>query len=382
MTMQKQDKTATRTEDLDRRILQGIAHEWDMALWALDPRDRPKMKKPLFSLKNSTSRLGYWSPEHGEICLSRNLVMNHSWDSVIEVLKHEMAHQLADQGMGARYETAHGPSFLSACRILRANPKASGAYPALDEVVFSEKEKVEDKRLLRIKKLMALAESQNRNEAESAMAKAHELMAKYNLEEFAHNPTRSFFSVFLGKPKLRHTRDDYQLARLICDFYCVEGIWISAYVVEKEKTGRVLEISGTRTNIQIAAYVHAFVIHFIDSKWKAYKGNKNVATRRKIDFASGIIHGFESKMKSGSRPKEAAAWSTALVKTDDPLLKHYFSQRYPRISRFCRKKVLQDNQTYSAGVEAGKSMVISKGICSSRNATSCLIGSNTVSDLF
>jgi hypothetical protein len=374
MTMQKQDKSAMRS-DLERRILKGLSYEWDATLWALNPRDQPEIKKPLFSLKDLTTRLGYWSSERGEICLSRNLVMNHSWDSVIEVLRHEMAHQLADQGMGARYETAHGPSFLSACRILRANPKASGAYPALDEQVLKEKENVEDKRLMRIKKLMALAESRNINEAESAMAKAHELIAKYNLEVFRQNQPRSFYSVFLGRPGLRHTRDAYQLARLICDFYCVEGIWISAYVVEKEKMGRVLEISGTRPNIQIAAYVHDFVIHFINSKWQAYIGLKNGNARRKTDFAAGIIEGFTSKMKPGTRPENSVSSSTALMKIDDPLLTNYFSRRYPRILRFSRNMTLQDARAYAAGVDMGKSLVISKGICSSQDS-SRLIGAD------
>ncbi len=363
MVMQKQDKSDIQS-DLERRILKGLSHEWDAALWRLGERERPKMKKPIFSLKDLTSRHGYWSADRGEICLSRTLVMNHSWDSVVEVLKHEMAHQFADQCLHARYEADHGPSFLSACRILRANPRASGKYPALDEQVFNERQYIGDKRLMRIKKLMALAESRNQNEAEAAMAKAHELIAKYNLELIEQNQSRTFYSVFLGKPKLRHARDAYQLGGLICDFYGVEGIWAGAFVIDKGEMGSVLEISGTLTNIQIAAYAHDFVINFINSKWKDHNGSKNLGMRRKTDFACSTIKGFRSKMAGGIKLKDPAGPSTALMKIDDPMLTGYFRFRYPRISKFYRNQISQDRQTFDAGVDMGKSLVISKGICS------------------
>ncbi len=59
-------------------------------------------------------------------CLSRNVVLNHSWDAVREILLHEMAHQFAEQVLGASNEPPHGPKFKRACYLLRANPSASG----------------------------------------------------------------------------------------------------------------------------------------------------------------------------------------------------------------------------------------------------------------
>ncbi len=113
--------------------------------------------------------------------------------------------------------------------------------------------------MTRIKKLLALAESSNAHEAEAAMMKAHELIAKYNIDLINTNERREFMSIFLGKPALRHWREDYHLAGLIQDFYFVQGIWVPAYVVDKEKMGRVLELSGTARNLKIAEYVLEFV---------------------------------------------------------------------------------------------------------------------------
>jgi len=252
-------------EELERCILHGLACQWEWALWVLDSSHKELMRKPLFSLGNMKNKLGEWSREKREICLSRNLVLNHPWDAVVEVLLHEMAHQFADEVLGASDEPPHGPTFQRACHLLRANPKASDKYEPLDERILRESSKSEDRIMQRVKKLMALAQSQNQHEAEAAMAKAHLLIGKYNVDLLAHEENRNFVSVFVGKPALRHFREEYALSRLLTDFYFVHGIWMPAYVMDKGKMGSVLEISGTIQNIKIAHYVYDFVRQSINS---------------------------------------------------------------------------------------------------------------------
>ena len=230
--MHKEPENFLQTE-LERRILHGLSCEWETALWVVDSAHRKAMQRPLFSLKDMTSRLGYWSGKKREICLSRHLVLNHPWDAVQEVLIHEMAHQFAEEVLGAHNEPPHGTTFLKACHILRANPKASANYRPLDERIQGEVENPKDKLLKRVKKLMALATSQNVHEAESAMAKAHMLIAKYNLNLMAREKKREYVSIFLGKPALRRFREDYLLASLLQDFYFVHGIWTTAFVLKK-----------------------------------------------------------------------------------------------------------------------------------------------------
>ena len=66
----------------------------------------------------------------------------------------------------------------------------------------------------RVKKLMALAQSQNQYEAESAMSKARNLMALYNQDLLEENKRSNFVSIFIGRPSLRHTQESYQFYRL------------------------------------------------------------------------------------------------------------------------------------------------------------------------
>jgi hypothetical protein len=349
-------------KELERRILHGLAWEWKTALWVLPPSLRRRMRMPLFSLRDMTSRLGVWSSQNREISLSRDLVLNHPWDAVCEVLLHEMAHQFAEEVLGVQGEPPHGLGFLRACRLLRANPKASGTYRPLDERIIRERVGTKDRIMLRVKKLMALAESKNRYEAELAMAKAHELMEKHNLDLIYRNETRDFVSCFVGKPALRRFREDYMLANLLQDFYFVHGLWVPAYVLEKGKMGRVLEISGIPHNLRIACYVHDFVDRFIGSQWREYNQEKGLNRYRKTDFAAGIIEGFRSKLKRNKQAKESLVHERGLIALTDPLLAEYVSYRYPHTTSFRRGACRQDEKVLGDGMRIGKKLVISQGI--------------------
>jgi len=368
------NRTEQIQEELERRILHGLACEWEAASGSLHPVYRNAMQPPLFSIRDMKRRLGYWAGEKREICLSRDLVFNHSWDSVCEVLRHEMAHQLATQVLGGRNEPPHGMAFKKACTLLRANPRASGKYPPLDEQIVRGAENSGDKIMRRVRKLMALSQSQNPHEAEAAMLKARELISRYNMELVARNEHREFISMFVGHPALRHTRDTYHLAHLVQDFYFVRGIWVPAYVIEKGKMGRVLEISGTVQNIKLADYVHHFVRHFTEQQWDDYNQKKRLNRYRRTDFAVGIIEGFRSKLEAQGDAKELSQKNQALVRVDDPLLKAYMAHRYPRTTRFTRKASRQDANVLEDGISVGKTLVISKGITEKRKSRKRLTG--------
>ncbi len=365
MSLAKPEKIIIQ-EELERRILHGLACEWENILWNLSSFDRKKLRKPLFSIRDMNSRWGYWSEEKNEIGLSRDLVLNHSWDAVREILLHEMAHQFASQVLNVYNEPPHGPKFKRACYLLMADPKASGNCKPLDELISQGSSGTEDKLLLKVKKLMALAQSRNQHEAEAAMAKAHEFIAKYNLDLLASHEHRDFVSIFVGNPALRHFREDYQLSILMQDFYFVYGIWIPAYVMGKGKMGRVLEISGTLQNIRIASYVHDFIKHFIDSQWHTYNQEKGLNRYRKTDFALGIIRGFRVKLqlqnKNQNKKQNKIKSKLALVKIKDPLLQEYIDYKYPHTSKIRNKVLRADKHVLQDGICVGKKLIIHKGI--------------------
>ncbi len=371
----KRPSRANLSRDLEHRILQGLACEWEQAALFLPPEARSDFRKPLFAIRTLSKTFGYWSPGKREISLSRHLVLNYAWDTVCEVLRHEMAHQYAHEVLRAGHEKPHGHAFQKACRLLRADPKASARYRKLsDKPGGFEYVEDNDKILLRIQKLMALAESCHRGEAEAAMTKAHELIKKYNIDLIEQNRKRHFISVFVGQPALRHFREAYALAHLLHDFYFVETIWVPAFVLEKIKMGRVLEISGVQRNVEIAHYVYDYVKVFIDTRWREYNQDKGLNRYRKTDFAVGIINGFRKTLAATPSPLSSGQTGSELMIIDDPKLQRYIDRRYPRLRKFSRDAARHDRGVMEDGIDEGKKLIISKGVTEKKEGRTRLIG--------
>jgi hypothetical protein len=359
--------------ELERRILHGMACEWEAALSNLEPLKRRRIRRPLFAIRDLKTQWGNWSHERREISLSRLLVLNYPWDSIRDVLLHETAHQIAQQMYAAAAEPSHGNAFKQACKLLRIDSSASSNYKPLKDRLLKDAANQSDKRMLRVKKLLALAESQNRFEAEAAMAKAHELIARYNIEINQNDERRRFISAFVGLPALRHSREAYHLANLLQDFYFVCGIWVPAYVIEKSKMGRVLEISGTGQNIKMAAYVYDFISQFIDVQWHRYNRKKGLNRYRKTDFAVGIIEGFRGKLKSNLVRQKDKNEMFALVKTGDPQLKKYFNFKYPHTASIKKTSSRRDARVLNDGKKVGQKLIIARGVCERKTSKSKLI---------
>lgn len=344
----------------ERRILQGLAQEWELACHYLEEALRRRLPKPSFRLAEMRSRLGQWSPARREICLSRHLATHHPWDEVREVLRHETAHQLADTLLGAAGQPPHGPAFQQACLMLRADPAATASRTPLRERMHTRQADGSGLRR-RIRKLLSLAQSANLHEAEAAMLKAHDLMTRHHLDAL-HLAQRDFVSLFVGAPALRHYREAYVLANLLQDFYFVQGIWVSAFVPDKGRLGRVLEISGTPANVDNAAYVHAFIERFAARRWDVYRRGRARSLKRhhRTDFAVGIIEGFRSKLEA-ALVRNTAPETLALVRSEDPQLSRYLRHRHPR-TQSIQRGGRQDPAVYQDGCAIGRGLVIARGI--------------------
>ena len=129
------------------------------------------MRPPSLLLDEASRRLGCWESGTRTLHLSERLVRNRPWQVVIEVLRHEMAHQYVDEVLRVRDETAHGPAFRKVCAERSIDARAVGSPVAPENSDVMRK----------IEGLLALAESDNEFEAKSAMSAAHRLLRKHNI---------------------------------------------------------------------------------------------------------------------------------------------------------------------------------------------------------
>lgn len=336
--------------ELERAALRAIGESYDQLNWEHFGR---KLRRPTFELGETDQRLGRWHREHRSIELSRALLTEHGWGAVLEVLKHEMAHQFADEVLGAPDATAHGAAFREVCRKRGIDARAAGVPESAATAPDSEVRLLE-----RVAKLLALAESSNAHEAEAAMSAAQRLMLKYNLEAVASSRERGYAFRHLGEPTGRVGEPARLLATILNEHFFVDTIWVSVWRAREGKRGSVLEVCGTRENVELAAYVHSFMVNAGERLWRDHKrrhGVRKDAERR--TFLAGVMTGFRGKLAKES----SKSLGEGLVWVGDPALDAYFKQRHPRV-RWTRHYGSARSDAWSQGQAAGRTLVLHRGV--------------------
>jgi hypothetical protein len=315
---------------------------------------RNALRLPQLELVPTRARLGRWAESTRTIELSRPLVLEGPWGAVVEVLKHEMAHQYVTEVLGEREETAHGPRFRAVCERLGIDAAAAGMPDAPPPASSEQARRVGE----RIARLLALAESPNVHEAEAAMAAAQRLLLKHNIELRDARASRGYVWRHLGRPTGRTSEAERVLSLLLGKHFFVEAIWIPVYRPLEGKRGSVLEICGSPENVEIAEYVHSYLVETAERLWREHKGRLGIrGDRDRRTFLAGVMTGMSEKLaREGKKSEEAG-----LVWIADGDLARYFRRRHPHV-RHVRYAGQRRSEAYAHGKEAGSKIVIHKGM--------------------
>jgi hypothetical protein len=345
--------------ELERAALRAVRQSYSQLNASLF---RGRLRVPALELTETTERLGRWVSDRRTLELSRALLLRHGWGVLEEVLKHEMAHQYVDEVLEVHDESAHGPIFRKVCEERGIDALAGG----LPRAASAELSPVLD----RIAKLLALAESPNQHEAQAAMSAAQRLMLKHNLELAVSGTTSAYCFRHLGEPTGRVSEHHRRLALILDAHFFVQVIWVPVWRVREAKRGSVLEVCGTRENVELAAYVYDFLTHTSEALYRAdrkRRGDRTHAERRK--FLAGVMNGFHSRLDSERR----AAQEQGLVWVGDPELSGYFRRRHPHV-RITRHAITSGGDAYQRGQKAGQRIVLHRGVHAPAGAQIRLLG--------
>ena len=311
---------------------------------------RSELRVPALELSSVLGRLGRWVSEPRTLELSRTLLFEHGWGVLCEVLKHEMAHQYADEVLGIGDEGAHGPTFRRVCAERGIDPRAAGAprsAPTLEAHVLE-----------RVAKLLALAESQNEHEAQAAMSAAQRLMLKHNLDTVLTGARSLYDFRHLGTPSGRIGESQRLLAAILAEYFFVEVIWVPVWRPLDGRRGSVLEVCGSPENLELAEYVHAFVNRTGGRLFEEYRARSGGRPSRERErFLAGLMAGFRDKL-AAERKKSR---SEGLVWRGDGELHDFFRKRHPHI-RMTRHATHSGTEAYARGREAGQRLVVHRGV--------------------
>jgi hypothetical protein len=312
---------------------------------------RRKLKPAAIELSDAVSRLGRWVSDARAIEISRPLVLQHPWAIVIEVLKHEMAHQYVYEVLGVADEAAHGPAFREVCERLGIDATASGMPAA---AAGAGPDEAEQRILERISRLLALAESSNVHEAQAAMGAAQRLMLKYNLDVARARAAREYRFRHLGTPSGRVGESERIVGGILAKHFFVEAIWVPVYLPLDGKRGSVLEICGTHANLEMGAYVHAFLHHTAEHLWLDHKRTHRVqGNKERRTYLAGVMLGFLEKLNA----ERKASAEQGLVWVQDADLDGYYRRRHPHVQHV-RHAGNQRTAAHAHGREAGRRIVL------------------------
>ena len=289
--------------------------------------------------------------------IARSLLLDHGWGVLVEVLKHEMAHQYVDEILGQPDEAMHGAVFRAVCEERGIDASAAGVPSVHADT------SVDQHLLTRIAKLLALAESSNEHEAQAAMSAAQRLMLKYNIDlaVSGRQPMHGFRH--LGAPSGRVHEAQRILAGILADHFFVQTIWVPVWRPLEGRRGSVLEICGTQANLELAEYVHAFLNVTAERLFREFQRSPAGKRAKRLTFLAGVMAGFRGRLERERKKSKAEG----LVWVGDAALEGFFRKRHPHI-RWTRYAVGHGSEAYARGREAGEKIVLHRGISAKASA--------------
>ena len=340
------------TAELEAQLVKRLSAEWE---GINETFFRGALRRPLLLLSDTKARVGQWQPTPRTLEISRHLVLAHAWGEVVEVLKHEVAHQFVDECLAVD-EPPHGPTFRSICERLGIRGAPSLHLEGAPASTADDPQWA--RRVARIRKLLALATSPNQHEAENAASAAQRMMLRFNVEmdEIEERPGYGFRH--LGQPSGRIFEYQRRVARILDTHFFVEAIWVPVYRPREAKRGSVLEVCGAEPNLVMAEYVHDFVHGTAARLWKDYKRRARIRSNRdRHGFLAGVMDGFEAKLDAqrSELREEGLVW----VPLAD--LDRFFRRRHPYVRRVRGAGTLR-TEAFSEGQRAGGDIVLSRPV--------------------
>lgn len=344
-----------------------------------------KLKKPILVIDGLKTSWGFWDKNRRIILISEELIKKYSWEIVLQVLKHEMAHQIVSDIF--RVEEGHGNYFKQACKMLGLEDEYCRASISMEEQFVHWKQKkssaatsAEEEILLnKIQKLLNLAQSSNEHEAALAMEKVQEIYEKYNIQKIKQGQTQEYYTLTINFKKKRIPITHSIAAYILQQHFFVHVIFSSLYDSMEDSNHKTIEVMGSRQNVLMAEYVFYFLIERLELLWENYSKQKNLLLKYKLSFQQGILEGFLKKLdiakeirakvhveeETKSMPQ---AQLNALIRLNDAKLQEYVRFKYPKVAKKNSSSSGVYTEHFKQGVEEGKKINLHRPIShSSKN---------------
>jgi Protein of unknown function (DUF2786)/SprT-like family len=312
---------------------------------------------------NNENMLGYFDSNFYELGFHECL-MHSSREYLYNVIRHELAHYITFINYGGTIQP-HAAEFRAFCQrmgwgeeVYKAASRLEGNGNASD---------IEESGVFRkIQKLMALAGSSNKNEAEQAMIKSQQLLLKHNIESkyIGSEDDEKIFLKRIMKQKKKNSKMR-SIAKILETFF--------VSIVYNRIEGFVyLEILGDAVNIEIAEYVASVLHSELDKLWnQAQQHAKLKGMIAKNSFFLGLAKGYCDKIQALKREYSSDV-TNALMVIEKKLVDAQ-AMVYRRLSA-TRSSANYCQESSALGEQMGRQLNINPAINRSSKNSGALIG--------
>jgi hypothetical protein len=307
------------------------------------------------------SRLGYFDSRAYELGLSKKLMYTAKDEVLKNVLRHELAHFMCYLLYGPA--VLHGEEYHLCCKSFGWGAEVYGASAFVEAEnckVHDDNEKT-NKLLERLKKLLALASSDNIHERELATLKANQLLLEHNLD---------LTKVQSNEEEIVYVKRVLEATKKKAKHVAIYEILKTFFVSPVFNHGRgifYLEVIGDKTSVELADYVAHFLNSELEIIWKETQ-RENPTLKGlscKNSFFNGVAKGYIEKIQ---KQKSSLATGSELVAIEKNIQKN-LRIVYPRIGHSSLSGGSHNEAAHSAGRDRGAKLSIKPGISSGSSRT-------------
>ena len=312
---------------------------------------KPRIKLTIFT--RDKAKLGFCQEESFNcyrIGISENLLKDSvSEETFKDVIGHETAHMI---NMHLFKNTGHNKQFREICKDLGVQNNES--YLLNDLYSESTSSSIIEK----IKKLLALSESANIHESNSALLKARNLMAKHNISVISDS--EKIYRCGL----IDFTNFTIELNVLSNIVKKVTGCWI----LRKDQTNRKnrLYIHGSKTEVEVGEYLFHYLKRELAEEYAKVRNNLNYTSGAKKSFYIGVLEEINLRFEKQERTEEWGLIKIAEQKNEQTAKNLIYAQTHI----VSKHTILHSSNLYARehGKEVGKNIRLNQGIKAPKNS--------------
>jgi SprT-like family/Protein of unknown function (DUF2786) len=309
-----------------------------------------------------TRAAGLFDIEKSQIRLSAPMLSDQE-QATKDTLLHEMIH--VAQSVFKVEERAHGPYFSA--QMERINQAAQGEAMVTVRHHFQEIESFTESTLLgKIKKLLALSESPNENEAYAAAQKVQALMIAHGVEqsdlkdvEIGSELDEPLVNEVIELTGQRVIGWKFSLLGAICRANYCKCVGGGQYGI------RAL---GRKTHVEVCRSYYHYFVQVVEREALKHRGKGKIYLNR---FREAMVSTIEERLKQQFEQSTQAANALTPLTSSTALslasqykieMETYVGLVYPRITNGRSSSCWADPKATAAGKKAGKSASIAKHI--------------------